>query len=671
MSNFFFISFILLFILSCDKKEIQHIKSNSDSLFVYIEKGDNLNLPIKERLASNLLAEQIIDNSYIDTTSIKNYFFVAFNYFNQRDYVSYNRVMEKIKDNAINNKDSLNLGRYYFHKGEQQSELFQIDSAFYNLNKAGKIFARINNNNRLGRVFLQKAITQFSERDFFGAESSAIKALNYFKLDGETPYTTYELNKILGNICLVSGEYKEALDYFTKSKNIAQKEDILEIYQSKAAILYSLGQTYQKINKHETAIAVFNEALAEDKLFEENTLLYANLVEAKAYSNFKLNNNDNVFKGLNYALRIKDSLNNTTAVISSKQKLSEYYNKINKLDSAIFYAYEAYNLSKELNILNLQTETLKWVSEVDKKNQLKNTKLFLSLTDSLQNQERRVSEKFARLEYETDEVKAENEKLSIQNRNILIVFIIGIGFIGFAYMYRLQKMKEQRLLFIQQQQIANEEIYNLMLNQQKTTEQAVEEEKKRMAQDLHDGVLGRLFGIRLSLNTLNQSDTDEARKQRLKCIEELQEIEQDVREVSHELNREKAALINNFLKIVTNLLDTYDEKQFSVDRFFNPEINWDLLENNKKINLYRILQEAIQNINKYAQATVVEVIFDIKNNYLVMSIKDNGKGFDTTKKSKGIGMQNIISRVASMNGELKIESSQEKGTLVEVQIEIN
>jgi signal transduction histidine kinase len=94
------------------------------------------------------------------------------------------------------------------------------------------------------------------------------------------------------------------------------------------------------------------------------------------------------------------------------------------------------------------------------------------------------------------------------------------------------------------------------------------------------------------LDSLNKFTDEESIKNRFNYLDELKNIEQDIREISHDLNREKYVLINNFVAIVHNLLEEQKssfapEIKFSIDE----SIKWDTVPNAVKINLYRILQE--------------------------------------------------------------------------------
>jgi signal transduction histidine kinase len=222
----------------------------------------------------------------------------------------------------------------------------------------------------------------------------------------------------------------------------------------------------------------------------------------------------------------------------------------------------------------------------------------------------------------------------------------------------------------EEQQKANEEIYSLMLSQQKKLDEVVLKEKQRIGQELHDGVLGRLFGARLNLDSLNRKDDELAIAGRDHYIAELKFIEQDIREISHELSREKFALINNFVAILTNLFEEQKNLSEATDLKYSIDqaIKWDKVDNDLKINLYRIIQESLQNINKYAKAKTVLVNLLKDADHLHITIMDDGVGFDTNKKSKGIGLQNITSRVESCKGTFELKSKPGKGTTITIDL---
>jgi signal transduction histidine kinase len=298
-------------------------------------------------------------------------------------------------------------------------------------------------------------------------------------------------------------------------------------------------------------------------------------------------------------------------------------------------------------------------------------KEYIRINDSLQKADRNIAEKFSRIEYETDEIKQENTDLTAQNRNLVYIFgsVLILGM--FMYIIKAQKSRNRELLFKQEQQKANEEIYNLMISQQIDVESIRVKEKKRVAQELHDGVLGRMFGVRMNLDSLNKINDESASIQRNSYLSELKNIEQDIREISHDLNREKSELINNFVAIVDNLFEE-QRKTFAVKLIssIDSTIKWEKISNATKINLYRIIQESLQNCNKYANAKTISVEFKKSEEGVLLVISDNGSGFNVNKAKKGIGIQNMISRINECQGTFEIKSKKGEGTFIKVYVPI-
>ncbi|WP_276976157.1 ATP-binding protein, partial [Flavobacterium filum] len=403
------------------------------------------------------------------------------------------------------------------------------------------------------------------------------------------------------------------------------------------------------------------------------TELYATILDNKEKAKLKLGDFSGLPGDFLEPLKIRKNFNLTPEIVNSKINLSEYYQAKGIPDSAKYYAQAAYDLARKTNILNLRLTSVQQLSKVDPDNESSLSKEQINLTDSLLQAERQVSEKFARIAYETDEFKRQKDRLSAQNQNIIVFSLLGFLLIILLYVVKDQRSRNYQFKLKESQQRANEEIFALMLSQQKMMDESVQKEKQRIGQELHDGVLGRLFGARLNLDSANRRDDEKGIKIRNHYINELKYIEQDIREISHELNRERFALINNFVAIITNL---FEEQKLLKDTVYfsytiDSVINWDSVPNNIKINVYRIIQEALQNINKYAEAKNVSVAIVKDAENIHVSVIDDGVGFDTSRKSKGIGLQNIESRVKTCKGKLEIKSKKGKGTSISIDLPIH
>jgi signal transduction histidine kinase len=292
----------------------------------------------------------------------------------------------------------------------------------------------------------------------------------------------------------------------------------------------------------------------------------------------------------------------------------------------------------------------------------------IHLNDSLLANERSFRNKFARIKFETEQIELENERISRERFWLLMISIVLITTLVLLYVVITQRAKNKELKFAQDQQKTNEEIYNLMLSQQDKVDEARAREKVRISQELHDGILGRLFGTRLSLDSLNFVEGKDAIFNRANYIKELKLIEEDIRKISHDLNTDFVSG-SGFMDILTELIENQTQAYNLQHEFkFTDDINWEIVPNKTKINIYRIIQESMQNIYKHANASLVKISIQQKNNVICLTIIDDGDGFLVNKSKKGIGLKNIHSRVNEINGDVHFESELKSGTTITINI---
>lgn len=636
---------------------------------IYLSLANDINRPYALKQQDTKKALSIILAEKDDSLNKVNLFKVANRYFNMNDLESYGGISKLIITRSINSSDSINLAKAYTYLGDYYSRKSISDSAFLVYFKAEKMYKQINDKNNLAKTYLSKADLQFKESDLFESEITIFKALKILKDQKNVSDLLYQSYNLLGILYNEREEYNKALEFHNKALNILQDQSIPSDLQLKATSLNNIGFVYLSMKNYQNAKKSFSNGLQQNNLFKESTPLYAMLLDNLAYSKFKLNDFEDLPNQFYRSLKIRDSLDLTSGIILNKVHLSEFYAVKKDTLKAIQLSKEALYLSRTSNKLRNTLEVLKQLAIVDHKNASEYSKEYIQLNDKLLKAERRMGEKFSRIEYETNEIKDQNSSLQEKNKTLIYVFSICTLLGLFFYVYKTQQAKNRELLFKQQQQIANEDIYNLMISQQNEIELTRIKEKKKVAQELHDGVLGRMFGIRISLDSLDKLDESEAISKRKKYLDELKNVEQDIREISHDLNREKSELINNFVSILNKLFEDqknmYSSKLITV---FDPEIKWDLISNIVKINLYRIVQEGLQNCNKYAKADIIRVEFKNENDNLVLTIEDDGIGFNTNKTKNGIGLNNIEYRATECKGTVTIKSAKGEGTILTIKV---
>ncbi|WP_233592271.1 tetratricopeptide repeat-containing sensor histidine kinase [Flavobacterium sp. RSP15] len=659
--------FIFLFFGCTQKNTLNKIALNSkDSLSKYLSTANNFDLPSEQRDKNIKKALQIITPQENDSLHRVNLFKIANRYYNIANWKEYIKTVQLILEKSELTQDSFSMAKGNNYLGDYYDSLGIPDSSFLYYNKAEKMYFELNDNYNLAKTIIIKANLQFNQSDLLGSEKATYKALKIIK-DTQQSDILYDAYNLLGLIYNELEDYNNAMGFHNKALASIDDELMDSFYQPKATSYNNIGYLLLKKQDFNRAKRYFQKGLDQKNVFKDKPSLYAMLLNNLAYSKFKLNEKKGVEDLFFRSLKIRDSLQLTTGIIAIKINLSEYFNSKNKSLKASQFAKQALELSQKTNNYRNVLNSLKLLSIIEPQNAAVYGKEYMQVSEKLQKSERKMGNKFTRIEYETEEIKNENTDLVQQNRNLVYIFSCLAMLSLFFFVIRTQKAKNRELLFKQHQQMANEEIYNLMITQQNTIEINRIKEKKRVARELHDGVLGRMFGVRINLDSLNKITDKNAVEKRTNYLIELKNIEQDIREISHDLNREKSELINNFVAIVDNLFEdqkkTYKSKLISS---IDPAIKWELVSNSLKINFYRILQEALQNSNKYANANTIKIELRKEEDHLILKISDDGVGFNIKTTKRGIGLQNILFRAKECDSIFDIQSSKKGGTIITV-----
>lgn len=242
-------------------------------------------------------------------------------------------------------------------------------------------------------------------------------------------------------------------------------------------------------------------------------------------------------------------------------------------------------------------------------------------------------------------------------------------FIGVLHDITSQKEAEDRLRQEESERIRLEkQLLEEKVNRQKQIARATintqEKERSEIGKELHDNVNQILASAKLFLSS-PFIEGSEREKFTNKAIDHINMAIEEMRKLSKSLVSPSAA----DLGIIDTINDlVYDIKMAQkIDaRFDDGGIDESTLDNGVKLTMYRIIQEQVTNILKYAEATVVRIAIKEEDKRLVLTITDNGKGFDFASKRRGIGLNNIINRADVFNGKVDIQTAPGMGCTVKV-----
>lgn len=456
--------FYLLF-LSCTPGFFAQTKI-IDSILTLRKRSADTNLSFEERFNYAQIASELSKTTKVDSTILNSDKNLAFFYMS-KDFKIYRKMnldnlalAKKIMDS--NSIASVNFNLGFYHHYEQQH-----DSAYYYYTNAVEIYDKLGENRKLTSALINIATIQQVENDFVGSEENAIKAIEILQQLPRSEANLgdlYLLYNLLGLNAYDLKNNQKSIEYHDKALDIAKEMDFGEMNE-----LYSLGNlalVYREIGDLDKAIQLWEGVLANDQLIEEDPSFYALSLENITYSKF-LNGNtnyDEIEASFDRAYALSDTSDDPYTKASTTISMTRYYKGIDNIDKALIYAEETYSISKEIGANDLLLESLLLLSKLKTGDE---GKFYLNehirLSDSLLNVERNVRNKRARIQLETDELERENERIE-QQRLWLIVISVGL-LLSFLFIYIIitQRARNKELKFKQDQQKANEEIYNLML----------------------------------------------------------------------------------------------------------------------------------------------------------------------------------------------------------------
>ena len=399
------------------------------------------------------------------------------------------------------------------------------------------------------------------------------------------------------------------------------------VMQYKIKALYRLGKTFKLTGELSKALNYSLEAI---------TLASTNSTTKYDIANYYINAGDvykelkefgKALRYLGYGLILARDIQHRENTMDAVNYLYQTYALQNRYDSA-FYFYQ----------------------------------LFTSLKDSIVNNETKM--KVAGIQGQYDVAKKDKEiSRQQQIRNILIgsfaclLIVLLLLYNG----YRLQEKNKYQQEHYRQQN----ELFNAIVTTQ-------DQERKRIAQDIHDSLGSLLSAAKLKLSSLEESkqllSPDQLEKYQ-DSLSLLDEASSELRNISHNIMPATLSKLG-IVAALQNLIDKISSHA-GLQISFTAHAFERRIEETTEISIYRIILELINNIVKHAMADKVTIQLIKYPEYINLVIEDNGRGFNYEKAvegKKGIGLGNILSRVEYLKGTIEIDSSQGEGTTVIIEI---
>lgn len=526
-------------------------------------------------------------------------------------------------------KDTLGMAKAYMDLGNIAADRGNLNKAIEEYLTAQPLIEALKDTKQMANLYVNIGSIFHEQRDYEKTLEYYFKALNY--KDYMAPNGVAILYNNISLVYKDQGRYNEALEYAHSALRI--KESIN--YERGMASSYdAIGSIYSKLEQMDSAAAYFNKGI---ELFR--------------------------------SIGDKYGLGNTLG------GMGDVLQKQGKYTQAKKYYLEALPLAEEEGLLTVQRDIYyalarNYEAEDNYKEALQALKKYEIAKDSIINEEtnNRIAELMAQFETAQKEQELKLNQIELERQQEINKFqIMGFGGIvvflllaGFLYFSR-NRIKAKAEL---QEAIAREQKIGF-----KAVIDAQEQERKRVAQDLHDGLGQLLSTARLNVSALEDSlDPDDSESDKIwqNALNLIDESVQEVRNVSH--NMMPSALIR------LGLVAALREQIAKINRAGKISVKLDVegmetrLDEAVEITLYRVVQEVMNNAIKHSNAKEIVVRIARTQGKLEVSIKDDGRGLDLQliKQSSGIGWKNIYSRVELINGVIDMNSTPGAGTNVQV-----
>ncbi len=195
-----------------------------------------------------------------------------------------------------------------------------------------------------------------------------------------------------------------------------------------------------------------------------------------------------------------------------------------------------------------------------------------------------------------------------------------------------------------------------------------EEERRRISQELHNGVAGHLTGIKIFIeNLIFKSNSNEMQI----LYNDVDRLYNDVRNLSHDLippEFENTSIRDVLKQYIDQMMR---RTNITMTLSFFPPSDWDTLESHIQVDIYRIVQELMQNAIKHAEATSIDIEILRHDDYVSIMVEDNGKGMKKASKEMGHGLQSLERHLKTVQGSFFIDSAMGRGTIVNIEIPLN
>lgn len=433
------------------------------------------------------------------------------------------------------------------------------------------------------------------------------------------PYIQVTNYNNIGGTLIDMNQFEEAEKYLLQSIELSEKNGKWSL-RNKLLSTRLLATLYDRTNRQKQAEPIYEKVQLAAYELEDTNLICSNLVFHATFL-AKIGKADKALEKTTEALRLIEPYGDNNSLMTTLQFHSSMLSKAGRYKEA----YETYGRAFSLFQENYKAENQLQINQLETQFKTKELEEAKKLADAQSLAEKRQKENYL----------------------ILLVLIISLIFIALLLLYLWNEKRNAQLqLRFQQERLAS-------------VIEGQEQERSRIAKELHDGIVQDLTVLKMEMSQQNPAS---------ETTEKLDKLTKEVRELSYQMmpvTLREMGLIAAIEELLHRSLSkngiAFEFEHFNYEKRLSEKI---------EVSVYRICQELLNNVLKHAGANRVHVILRKTENQLTFIFEDNGKGFDTTNAKKGIGLESLNSRIAFLNGNLEIDSSEQKGTTAFIRIPV-
>ncbi len=490
---------------------------------------------------------------------------------------------------------------------------------------------------------------------------------------------TGESAKIIFSYYNLSGIYKFLGDtakmfyYANETNKLAlQSKDPVSIIRG----LIALGDAYSVVKNYDS---VYSISIVGLRMAREQDLTFA----IGIFNNFiglyftnRAFEYDTAIAHFNRALESFNKINIQYDIALVYQNMGNAYLHKGDYANAVQFSSMSLDLAKKLKLDQVVYFSLRDLVDAEEAQgnlpaSYQYLKNFVAVSDSIQNKNNRkkVYELESRYQAQQKEMMLFGQQKTIEKKNLLN-YLLESGLVSLAIIFVLLYRNYRHKQKLQQQVIADLETEKKLMATEAVLK-GEEQERTRLAQDLHDGLGGMLSGIKFSFNTMKGQLVMTAENTRAfeRSMDMLDSSIGEMRRVAHNMMPEALVKfgLNTALKDFCNDINQSGALKISYQSI---GLEQAVIDRTASIAVYRMVQELINNTMKHAGATTSLVQVSLLQQILSVTVEDNGKGFDMAM-CEGMGYRNIRNRVDFLKGTLDIQSENNQGTSVHIEINLD